>query len=219
MLGLIGKKIGMTRIFDEHGVMIPVTVIQAGPCRITQIKTVDKDGYNALQLGYSQRKEKNTAKPVIGHLSKVKDYLPRVLREFRVDDVSGYELGQELDVGIFTEGEGVDVSGTTKGRGFQGVVKRHGFSGGDEAHGCDSQRVPGSIGASADPSRVLKNKKMPGQHGNKNHKALNLQVARVDAERNYLFVRGAVPGPNTALVTVYKKTTSSTGKWPGEGLG
>ena len=208
MLGLIGKKIGMTRIFNEHGMMTPVTVIQAGPCRIIQIKTVDNDGYNALQLGYGQKKEKKITKPVMGHLSKLKDYLPRMLREFRVDDVSGYELGQELNVGIFTEGEGVDVRGTTKGRGFQGVVKRYGFSGGDDTHGNTSHRVPGSIGASADPARVMKNKKMPGQHGNTNHKALNLQVARIDAERNYLFVKGAVPGPSTALVAVYKKTNS-----------
>ena len=212
MLGLIGKKIGMTRIFDEHGMIIPVTVIQAGPCRVIQIKTVDNDGYNALQLGYGQKKEKSVTKPVMGHLGKLKEYLPRVLREFRVDDISGYEMGQELDVGIFTEGEGVDVRGTTKGRGFQGVVKRHGFSGGDDTHGNTAHRVPGSIGASADPARVLKNKKMPGQHGNKNHKALNLKVVKVDTERNYLFVRGAVPGPNTALVTVYKKTNSSAEK-------
>ena len=212
MLGLIGKKIGMTRIFDEHGVMIPVTVIQAGPCRIIQIKTVDNDGYNAIQLGYGQRKEKSVTKPVMGHLSKLKEYLPRLLREFRVDDISGYELGQELGVGIFTEGEGVDVKGTTKGRGFQGVVKRHGFSGGDEGHGCDSKRVPGSIGASADPSRVLKNTKMPGHYGNTNHKALNLKVAKVDSERNYLFVKGAVPGANSALVTVCKKNKPGANK-------
>jgi large subunit ribosomal protein L3 len=205
MLGLIGKKLGMTRIFDQHGVMIPVTVIQAGPCRITQIKTVDNDGYNALQLGFGQKSEKNLTKPVMGHLSNLEGYLPRVLREFPVDNVSGYELGQELNVGIFTEGEGVDVGGTTKGRGFQGVVKRHGFSSGDATHGSASHRMPGSIGASASPSRVMKNKKMPGHHGNTNQKVLNLKVAKLDPERNYLFVRGAVPGPNSALVTVYKK--------------
>jgi len=205
MLGLIGKKIGMTRVFDEHGVMTPVTVIQAGPCRITQIKTVDSEGYNAVQLGFGQKREKNITKPLIGHLSKSEGYLPRVLREFRVDDVSGYELGQELDVEIFDDGEIVDVSGVTKGRGFQGVVKRHGFSGGDDTHGNTAHRVPGSIGASATPSRVMKNKKMPGHHGNTNHKVLNLKVARIDAERNYLFIKGAVPGPNSRLVTVYKK--------------
>lgn len=205
MLGLIGKKLGMTRIFNERDVMIPVTVIQAGPCRITQIKTVDDDGYNALQLGFGQKSEKNITKPVMGHLSKLKGYLPRVLREFRMDDVSGYELGQQLNVEIFTEGEGVDVGGTTKGRGFQGVVKRHGFSSGDATHGSTSHRKPGSIGASASPSRVMKNKKMPGQYGNTNRKILSLKVVKVDPERNYLFVKGAVPGPNSALVTVYKK--------------
>ena len=213
MLGLIGKKIGMTRVFDERGVMTPVTVIQAGPCRITQIKTIDSDGYNAVQLGFGQKREKNVTKPLIGHLSKSGEGdLPGVLREFRVDDVSGYELGQELDVEIFDDGEVVDVSGVTKGRGFQGVIKRYGFSGGDATHGNTAHRVPGSIGASATPSKVMKNKKMPGHHGNANHKVLNLKVARIDAERNYLFIKGAVPGPNSRLVTVYKKNNPGAEK-------
>ena len=205
MLGLIGKKIGMTRIFDEQGTMIPVTVIQAGPCKITQIKTEKKDGYNALQVGFGQRKEKNVIRPLKGHLKKFENYFPQVLKEFRVETVEGYELGQELNTEIFNVGEGVDVGGVIKGRGFQGVVKRHGHSGGDETHGNTSHRVPGSVGSSADPSRCWKNLKLPGQYGNTNQKALNLKVAKVDSGRNCLFVRGAVPGPTSGLVTVYKK--------------
>lgn len=205
MLGLIGKKVGMTRIFDEQGTMIPVTVIQTGPCKITQIKTEEKDGYNALQVGFGERKEKNVNRPLKGHLKKFEDYFPLVLREFRVEDTGGYQLGQDLNAGIFNVGEGVDVGGVIKGRGFQGVVKRHGHSGGDETHGNTSHRVPGSVGSSADPSRCWKNLKLPGQYGNSHQTALNLKVAKVDTGNNYLFVRGAVPGPASGLVTVYKK--------------
>ncbi|HUU27037.1 MAG TPA: 50S ribosomal protein L3 [archaeon] len=205
MLGLIGKKLGMLRIFDSNGTAIPVTVIEAGPCRVTQVKTAEKDGYNAVQLGFGQKKEKHLTKPVKGHLEKVPGYLPRTLGEFRVQDVSGFQLGQELTVEIFKEGEGVDVTGTVKGRGFQGVVKRHGFSGGDEAHGCDSKRVPGSVGSSADPSRTWKNMKLPGQYGNTRQTVMSLRVVKVDTERNCLFVNGAVPGPSNGRVLVAKK--------------
>ena len=206
MLGLIGKKVGMTRIFDDNGMMVPVTVIEAGPCRVTQVKTAEKDGYNAVQVGFGERKALNVTKPMQGHLAKAgDDYYPQTLGEFRLDDVASYELGQELNVGIFEAGEGVDVSGVTKGRGFQGVVKRHGFSGGDETHGNTAHRVGGSIGQSANPSRVWKNVRMPGQYGNKNLKVQNLVVAKVDAESNRLFVRGAVPGSASGLVTIYKK--------------
>ncbi|MBW7995791.1 MAG: 50S ribosomal protein L3 [Candidatus Glassbacteria bacterium] len=206
MLGLIGKKVGMTRIFDDDGMMVPVTVIQAGPCRVTQIKTAEKDGYNAVQVGFGERKPKNITKPEQGHLAKAAaDYYPESLGEFRIEDAASCELGQELNVGMFEAGEGVDVSGVTKGRGFQGVIKRYGFSGGDATHGNTAHRVPGSIGASADPARVWKNKKMPGQYGNANQKVRNLVVAKVDTEGNRLFVRGAVPGPASGLVTVFKK--------------
>ncbi|MFH1071431.1 MAG: 50S ribosomal protein L3 [Candidatus Glassbacteria bacterium] len=205
MLGLIGKKLGMTLIFDEHGMVVPVTVIQAGPCRVTQIKTVKKDGYNALQVGFGHRKEKNLTKPVLGHLAKVKGFCPETLGEFRLDDVSSYEVGQEIKVEIFTPGEPVVVRGITKGRGFQGVVKRHRFAGGDEGHGCDSKRVPGSVGSSSDPSRVWKNMRLPGHFGNTAQKVRNLKVAKVDSEHSYLFVRGAVPGAASGLVTVWKK--------------
>ena len=204
MLGLIGKKIGMTKIFAEDGQAIPVTVIEVGPCQVMQIKTLKRDGYNALQLGFGQGKEKQKSKAFRNHAAKSGDYLPSALAEFRLDEVSQYELGQEIRVEIFAEGDAVHVRGTSKGRGFTGVIKRHGFSGGDETHGNRSHRVPGSIGASAYPGRVWKGKKMPGQHGNSVHKVKNLKVTRIDGEKNYLFVKGAVPGPNMALVTVFK---------------
>ena len=206
MLGLIGKKVGMTRIFDEKGMVVPVTVIEAGPCRVTQIKTTEKDGYSALQVGFGSRKEKNITRPMKGHFAKAgKDYFPETVSEFRIKDVTTYELGQELNVEIFTAGDGVNVSGVTKGRGFQGVIKRHGFSGGDATHGNTAHRVPGAIGMSADPARVWKNKKMPGQYGNSAQTAINLVVVKVDAEKNRLFLRGAVPGPNRGFVTVFKQ--------------
>ena len=195
----------MTRVFDEKGIVTPVTVIEAGACRVTQVKTVDSDGYNAVQLGYGKKKEKNVNKPELGHLNKaVADYVPAGLKEFRLPDVSSYELGQGVSVEIFSEGENVKVSGVTKGRGFSGVIKRHGFSGGDETHGNTSHRVPGSIGQCADPSRVFKNKKMPGQYGNVNLTVKNLKVVKIDAERGYIFVKGAVPGPTNGTVTVTK---------------
>jgi large subunit ribosomal protein L3 len=206
MLGLIGKKVGMTRIFDDNGMVIPVTVIEAGPCRVTQIKTKRQDGYNALQMGFGSRKEKNINKPMKGHLAKAaKDFFPETLGEFRMEDVGSYELGQELSVEMFEAGDGVDVGGVTKGKGFQGVIKRHGFSGGDATHGNTAHRVPGAIGMSADPARVWKGKKLPGQHGNAAQKTINLVVAKVDAESNRLFVKGAVPGPASGFVTVFKK--------------
>jgi large subunit ribosomal protein L3 len=208
MQGIIGKKLGMTRIFDSEGAAIPVTVIQAGPCRVTQVKTAEKDGYTALQLGFGSRKEKNLTRPVKGHLSKIVNYFPSKISEFRIETVDGYDVGQEVKVDIFTPGELVDVVGTIKGRGFQGVVKRHGNSGGDETHGNRSHRVTGSIGASADPSRVLKNVRMPGQYGNTRQTAKNLKVVKVDAEHGYLFVRGAIPGPNNGLVRVAKNKKS-----------
>ena len=205
MVGLVGKKLGMTRVFDEKGIVTPVTVIEAGACRVTQVKTEKSDGYNAVQLGYGKKKEKNVNKPELGHLNKaVADYVPAGLKEFRLADVSSYELGQDISVEIFAEGENVKVSGVTKGRGFQGVVKRHGFSGGDETHGNTSHRVPGSIGQCADPSRVFKNKKLPGQYGNANLTVKNLKIVKVDAERGYIFVKGAVPGPTNGTVTVTK---------------
>ena len=205
MLGLIGKKLGMTRMFSPEGLAVPVTVIQAGPCKVTQVKTTDSDGYNAVQVGFGSRKPKNLTLPVKGHLKKVPEYYPVRLSEFRVEDAAGYEVGQDLDVTMFAEGEKVDVIGVIKGRGFQGVIKRHGHSGGDDTHGNTSHRVPGSVGSSADPSRTWKNLKLPGQYGNTRQTQKNLQVVKVDAEHGILFIRGAVPGPANALVTVRKQ--------------
>lgn len=205
MLGLIGKKLGMTRLFSPEGLALPVTVIQAGPCKVTQVKTAAHEGYEAIQVGFGARKEKNMSLPVKGHLKKTPGYFPERLLELRLSDASGYEVGQDLDVSLFAAGEKVDVIGIIKGRGFQGVIRRHGHSGGDDTHGNTSHRVPGSAGSSADPSRTWKNLKLPGQYGNTRQTQKNLQVVKVDAERGLLFVRGAVPGPANSLVTVRKQ--------------
>jgi len=205
MLGLIGKKMGMTRMFSPEGLAVPVTVIQAGPCKVTQVKTGAKDGYEAIQVGYGSRKEKNLTRAVKGHLAKIPGFFPVRLGEFRLTDAGEYSVGQELDVTIFTPGEIVDVSGVIKGRGFQGVIRRHGHSGGSETHGNTAHRVPGSVGSSADPSRTWKNLKLPGQYGNTPQTQKNLQVVKVDAERGILFIKGAVPGPANGLVTIRKQ--------------
>ena len=204
MGGLIGEKIGMTQIYDDLGLAIPVTVIKAGPCPVVQIKTAGKEGYDSIQLGFGERRLRSVNKPEKGHFEKVKVTPRSVLCEFRVDDTSGYSIGQELTVTQFNAGDRVKISGKTKGRGFAGSVKRHGFSGGDETHGCRSHRVPGSLGASSDPSRVFKGRKMPGRMGGKRQSVINLEVVRVDAERNLLLVRGAVPGPSSGIVEIRK---------------
>jgi large subunit ribosomal protein L3 len=205
MLGLIGKKMGMTRLFSQDGTAVPVTVIQAGPCKVTQVKTSETDGYEAVQVGFGSRKEKNINRAVKGHLAKVPGFMPVRLREFRIPSAGEYSVGQEMDVTLFQEGEKVDVIGVMKGRGFQGVMKRHHFNGGRATHGNTAHRVPGSVGASADPSRTWKNLRLPGQMGNARRTQKNLQVVRVDAERGILFIRGAVPGPANGLVTVRKQ--------------
>lgn len=205
MLGIIGKKMGMTRMFSPEGLAVPVTVIQAGPCKVTQVKTVGTDGYSAVQVGFGERKEKNLTRAVKGHLKKMPGYFPERISEFRIDETSGYEVGQDIDVTVFAEGEKVDVFGIIKGRGFQGVIKRHGCSGGKDTHGNTAHRNPGSGGASADPSRVLKNHTNPGQFGNSRQTQKNLQVVKVDAGRGIIFIRGAVPGPANGLVTVRKR--------------
>ncbi|HEX2184922.1 MAG TPA: 50S ribosomal protein L3 [Chloroflexota bacterium] len=201
--GLLGRKMGMTQVFDELGQVVPVTVIQAGPCWVTQVKTVESDGYNAVQLGFEESRRLKS--PERGHLSKAKTPLLRHLREWRVADPSVFELGQRLDVSIFAPGERVAVIGTSKGKGFQGVVKRHGFSGGPKTHGqSDRHRAPGSIGSGTTPGRVLKGLRMAGRMGAERVTVKNLQVVRADPERNLLLVRGAVPGPREALVMVSK---------------
>ena len=165
MTGIIGKKLGMTRIFDESGASVSVTVIEAGPCLVTRVRTKDRDGYEAVQLGFGKGRTRSMTKPVLGQFAKANLPPQAKLREFRVSEPSKFEVGQEVRVDIFKPGERVDVTGVSKGRGFQGVVKRHGHHGGDEAHGCMSHRVPGSLGQSAAPSRVYKGRKLPGRMG------------------------------------------------------
>lgn len=205
MIGLIGKKVGMTQIFGDRGEMIPVTVIEAGPCPITEVRTKERDGYTAVQLGFGTNKESRFKRPVLGQFKKRNLVPSRHLREFRVADVASYELGKTLDVSIFEKGTVVDVEGVTKGRGFQGVVKRHGFSSGTASHGPTFGREPGSIGSSAYPSRVIKGKKLPGRMGGKTLTIKNLMVAGVDAEQNVLLVRGAIPGAPNSLVYILKR--------------
>ncbi len=195
MSGLLGKKIGMTRIFDETGNVVPVTVIEAEKCYVTQIKTREKDGYEAVQLGFGEKKEKNTTKPVMGHLKKAKAPAVRKLKEFGPFEGKEVKIGDSVTVDIFQPGENVKVSGSSKGKGFAGVMRRHGFHGGQVTHGqSDRLRAPGSLGMSSDPSRVYKGKRMAGRKGNTRVSVKNLTVVKVDAEKNLLFVKGSVPG-------------------------
>ena len=201
--GLIGKKIGMTRLFDEDGRMIPVTVLECGPCPVTQIKNQDTDGYTAVQLGFgNDRKPKRTPKAVQGHLEKAGTTPQRVLREFRVDDASDIELGQEISVDVFEGVDKVKVTGQTKGRGFTGVMKRYKFGGGKDTHGSHHHRRAGTIGMCATPSRVHKGHPMPGRYGNDRVTVKNLEIVRVDKENNLLLVKGAVPGARNGFVLV-----------------
>lgn len=203
MKGILGRKVGMTQIFDERGEVVPVTVIEAGPCFVTQIKMPERDGYSAVQLGFKEVKPKRLTRPQLKHLSK--NQLPplRYLREIRMSDVSQYEEGQKIRVSIFDVGDRVDVTGISKGKGFTGVVKRHGFGGGPKTHGqSDRQRAPGSIGAGTTPGRVYKGMRMAGRMGNARVTVQNLQVVLVDAERNLLAVKGAVPGARNGLLVI-----------------
>ncbi len=201
--GLIGKKIGMTQIFDESGLAVPITLIEAGPCYVTQIRKPERDGYNAIQLGFEELKPKHLTGGQLGHLKN--NELPplRFLREFRVKDAEVNE-GDKLEVGeVFSIGDQVDVVGTSKGKGFQGAVKRYGFSGGPKTHGqSDRQRAPGSVGATTTPGRVFKGKRMPGHMGFERVTVQNLRVEYLDPERNLLGVRGAVPGPKGGVVMI-----------------
>ncbi len=205
MSGLIGKKIGMTSIYDASGKIVPCTVLEAGPCVVTQVKTVEKDGYSAIQLGYDEKKEKNTTKPLKGHFAKAGTTPKKILREFtRFEEGSKKKFGEVLDVSVFSEGEFVDVSGLSKGKGFQGVVKRHGFGGvGDATHGQHNRlRAPGSMGASSYPSRVFKGMRMAGQMGNAKVKVINLQILKIVKEKNLLVVKGSVPGANGSYIII-----------------
>ena len=205
MSGLIGKKIGMTSIYDASGKVVPCTVLEAGPCVVTQVKTVEKDGYSAIQLAYDEKKEKNTTKSLKGHFEKAGTTPKKILREFtRFEEGHQKSLGDVLDVSVFEEGEFVDVSGTSKGKGFQGVVKRHHFRGvGDATHGQHNRlRAPGSMGASSYPSRVFKGMRMAGQMGNAKVKVINLQIIKIVKEKNMLLVKGSVPGANGSYLKV-----------------
>ena len=203
--GLFGKKLGMAGIFSSDGKHIPVTVIKIGPCVITQIKTVVIDGYNALQLGFGEKKKSRINKPVQGHLKKSGENSFEVLREFSVDDPGKYNLGQTIALDLFKIGELVDVAGTSKGRGFAGVIKRHGFHGGSKTHGSHSHRVPGSIGCSAWPAKVIKGKKMPGHYGNARNTVKNLEIVDIRSEENLILIKGAVPGSKSGLIEIRKK--------------
>lgn len=205
MAGIIGKKIGMTRIFDDNGAQIPVTVVEAGPCPVTQIKTEDTDGYRAIQVGFGMRKAKHSTRAERGHAAKAGlEDAPRLIREFDLPGDGEYELGQELTVEQFEAGDRVKVTGTSKGRGFQGVVKRHGFAGRPGGHGHPLSRTPGSMGPGTDPSRVIKGKKLPGQMGGARTTIRNLQVVKVDGERNLLFIKGGLPGARDSYLLITK---------------
>ncbi|MBI5845714.1 MAG: 50S ribosomal protein L3 [Deltaproteobacteria bacterium] len=202
--GLLGKKLGMTGIFAEDGRHVPVTVIQVGPCVVTQIKTKATDGYDAIQVGFLEAKKQRVNKPAAGHFAKSGGKLFRVLKEFGVLDPSAFNLGQVLTADIFAVGEKVDIAGKIKGRGFQGSVKRHGFAGGPDSHGCMHHRRPGSIGASAWPSRVVKGKRLPGHYGDTRQTTRNLVIVDVRPEQNLILVKGAVPGSGSSFVEVRK---------------
>ena len=203
MKGIIGKKVGMTQIFDENGTVTPVTLIEAGPCYVTQKKTKEADGYNAIQIGFGDASEKQLTKPALGHLKKASAPQLRHLREFRADNLDDFEEGQKIEVSIFEVGDYVDVTGTSKGKGCAGTVKRHHFRGGPKTHGqSDRWRAPGSVGAGSTPGRVFKGTRMSGQMGNERVTVQNIKVALVDADKNLLAVKGSIPGGKNGLVII-----------------
>jgi large subunit ribosomal protein L3 len=207
---ILATKVGMTQIFNENGVLTPVTVLQAGPCVVTQIKTEENDGYKAVQVGFVDKREKLVNKPMKGHFEKAGTSYKRYVREFKFDNAEEYALAQEIKADIFAAGDKVDATAISKGKGFQGAIKRHGQHRGPMAHGSKFHRHQGSNGAASDPSRVFKGKKMPGHMGNKQITIQNLEIVKVDVENNLLLVKGAVPGPKKALVTI--KETVKSGK-------
>lgn len=199
---ILGRKMGMTGVFTSRGKHIPVTVLEVGPCLITQIKTVDTDGYNALQLGFGSKKPSRINKPIRGHSEKSGKGGFTFFREFPVDNPEDYTLGQSIGPDVFSVGDRVDVTGTSKGRGFAGVIKRHGFHGGKKTHGSHSHRIPGSVGCSAWPAKVIKGKKMPGHYGTDRTTVRNLEIVDIRPEDNLMMIRGAIPGPKTGLVMI-----------------
>lgn len=210
--GVLGEKLGMTQVFDDEGRIVPVTVVQAGPCVVTQIRSPEKDGYSAVQLGFGQIDPRKVNKPRAGHFEKAGVTPRRYLVELRTDDATEYELGQEITADVFEAGQKIDVTGTSKGKGTAGVMKRHGFHGLGASHGTQRKhRSPGSIGGCATPGRVFKGLRMAGRHGNARTTVQNLTVHAVDAEKNLLLIKGAVPGPNGGVVLV-RDAVKGTGK-------
>ena len=199
---ILATKVGMTQIFNEDGVLTPVTVLQAGPCVVTQVKTVENDGYSAVQVGFQDKREKLVNKPMKGQFDKAGVSYKRFVKEFKFDNAEEYQLGQEITAEIFAAGDKIDATATSKGKGFQGAIKRHGQSRGPMTHGSKYHRHAGSNGACSDPSRVFKGKGMPGQMGNKKVTIQNLEVVRVDVENNVILVKGCVPGPKKSLITI-----------------
>jgi large subunit ribosomal protein L3 len=205
MRGLIGKKIGMTQVFIDNGTLVPVTVVEAGPCVVTQVKTKNSDGYDAVQIGYSDLKNKHSNKPLSGHFKKTNVTAKRFLAEFQPVSNYDYKAGQQFGVSLFKKGELVSVTGTSKGKGFSGVMKRHGFGGGPKTHGQrEHPRSAGSIGQASDPSRVFKGMKMAGQYGNKKVSTRNLEIVSVVSQDNQLLIKGAIPGANNSIIYITK---------------
>lgn len=209
MKGILGKKLGMTQLFDENGVVTPVTVVEAGPIVVTQIKTLENDGYNAIQVGYLERKEKHSNQPMRGHFEKSGIELKKHLREFLVKDPSQYEIGQEIKVDAFEENDIVDVIGTSKGKGTQGSIKRHNYGRGPESHGSKSHRVAGARSAASYPARVFKGRKGSGKMGHDRVTVQNLQIVKIYEDKNLLLIKGAIPGPKGGLVTVKEARKAS----------
>ena len=205
---ILATKVGMTQIFNEEGMLIPVTVLQAGPCVVTQVKTEENDGYASVQVGFGEIREKLVNKPEKGHFEKAGVDVKRFLKEFRFENAAEYEVGQEIKADIFAAGDHIDATAISKGKGFQGAIKRHGQSRGPMTHGSKYHRHAGSNGAASDPSKVFKGKKMPGQMGNVQVTVQNLEIVRVDTENNLLLVKGAVPGPKKSLVTIKESVKS-----------
>jgi large subunit ribosomal protein L3 len=206
---ILATKIGMTQIFNENGVLTPVTVLQAGPCVVTQIKTVENDGYSAVQVGYVDKREKLVSKPIKGHFEKAGVSYKRFVREFKLENADQYSVKDEIKADVFAAGDKIDATAISKGKGFQGAIKRHGQSRGPMAHGSKFHRHAGSNGAASDPSKVFKGKKMPGQMGNKRITIQNLEIVRVDIDTNLILVKGAIPGPRKSLVTIKETVKAS----------
>lgn len=199
---ILAKKIGMTQIFDEHANLIPVTVLEAGPCVVTQKKTIENDGYEAIQVGFGDVKAKHVIKPMAGHFAKAGVEAKKFVKEFRLEDTSAYEVGTEIKADTFAAGDKIDVVGTSKGKGYQGAIKKYGQSRGPMGHGSKSHRVAGSMGAATSPGRVMKGKGLPSHMGCVQVTVQNLEIARVDADKNLILVRGAVPGPKGTVITI-----------------